>query len=216
MKKLLIDRNRTVSLDVDAQNGFTFNCPDELPVCNEHDIDDECNKSATKAKYRYASKDAHPENAEWNASDEKPQLSVVGLENVDIRWNKHCVVDTFGFELISKLPKMSEYDFFIYKGVEKDMHPYSPCYHDLAKKISTGIIEKAKCDNIKTFILNGLALTHCLGEGAIDLFNAKFEVIINLGATRGIGTPEEINIYIEKLKDIGIKFVNSADDIMDY
>jgi hypothetical protein len=28
-----IFRNKTASMDIDAQNGFTTNCPDELPVC---------------------------------------------------------------------------------------------------------------------------------------------------------------------------------------
>ena len=108
---------------------------------------------------------------------------------------------------------MCEYDFFIYKGVERDMHPYSPCYHDLAKKISTGIIEKAKQDHISTFILNGLALNYCLGSAALDLKDAGFEVIVNLGATRGIGTEEEITNYIQMLKTKGIIIINSADEL---
>lgn len=208
-----IVKNKSVSFDIDIQNGFTLNCPEELPVCEADDIVAEINKSATKAKYRYASKDAHPSNAKWNASDKLPQYSNVGLPNVDIRWNQHCVVGTYGFELISGLPKMCEYDFFIYKGVERDMHPYSPCYHDLAKKISTGIIEKAKQDHISTFILNGLALNYCLGSAALDLKDAGFEVIVNLGATRGIGTEEEITNYIQMLKTKGIIIINSADEL---
>jgi len=105
---------------------------------------------------------------------------------------------------------MEEYDFFIYKGVEKNLHPYSPCYHNLDKTISTGIIEKAKCDDVDTFIVSGLALNFCAGEGALDLINAGFKVIFNLGASRAIGDATK---YIEILKDKGVQFVDSADEI---
>ena len=208
-----IVKSKTASFDIDAQNGFSYNCPDELPVEGATDIVTECNKSATKAKYRYVSKDAHPSTALWNAYEGFEQFSTVGLPNVDIRWNQHCVVGTFGFELLSGLPHMSEYDYIVYKGAEKDMHPYSPIYHDLTKKISTGVIEKAKFDGINTFILNGLALNYCLGSAALDLIDAEFEVIVNLGATRGIGAQEDLDNYVEMLKSKGIKVVNSADEI---
>lgn len=217
--KIVIKKSETASLDIDAQNGFTYNCPGELPVFEGEDIVDECNKSATKASNRYASKDAHPANGLWTADAEHPQFSPVGLPSVDIRWNQHCVIGTYGFELLKGLPKMSEYDFFVYKGAERDLHPYSPCYHDLAKKISTGIIEKAKYDGVKTFILNGLALNVedtplCVGHGLIDLSNAGFEVILNLGATRGLGSEEGRNKFIEMLKTTyKIKVVDSADEI---
>ena len=205
-----INYKKSVSFDIDAQNGFTPICPDELPVIEGDLIVPECNKNATKCKYRYASKDAHPYNGLWTATETNPQFSTVGLPDVDIRWNKHCVVGTHGFELLSGLPKMTDYDFFVYKGVEKDLHPYSPIYHDLNKTKSTGIIEKAKYDGIETFILGGLALDYCLGEGAIDLANAGFEVIINLGATRSIGNTDE---FIEKIMNmnLNIKFIKSAD-----
>lgn len=205
-----VNYNTTVSFDIDSQNGFTPNCPGELPVKDGHLIVDELNKNATKTKFRYASKDAHPLNGAWTADKNNLQFSEVGLKNVDIRWNSHCVVGTYGFELIDGLPNMSEYDFFIYKGAERDMHPYSPCYHDLDKKISTGIIEKANQDGIRTFIVGGLALDYCMGEGAKDLLNAGFEVIVNLGATKSIGNDA---IMIDVLEKLGAKFVNSADEI---
>lgn len=207
-----VDFNFTVSLDVDAQKGFTPICPNELPVKGGDEIAIECNKNALKAKYRYMSKDAHPSTAEWKATEEKPQFTpIIGKKNMDIVWNEHCSVGTNGFELIDGLPHPSQYDFIVYKGAEKDMHPYSPIYHDLAKKISTGIIEKAKCDNIDTFILGGLALDFCLGEAAFDLKKSGFRVIVNLGATRAIGNKKE---FIKKAKKEGIEFIKTADEII--
>jgi nicotinamidase/pyrazinamidase len=209
MEKLFVTYGKTVSMDVDAQNGFTPNCLTELPVPEGNEIVEECNKNATKAAFRYMSKDAHPSQSAWTV-DENPMLTPVGLPNVDVCWPRHCVVGTYGFELIDGLPKPSEYNFIVYKGAEFDMHPYSPIYHDLAKKISTGVIEKAKCDGVDTFILGGLALDYCLGEAAFDLKNAGFRVIVNLGATRAIG---DAQAFIEKAKEKGIEFVETADEI---
>ena len=208
---MLIDFEKTASLDVDPQNGFTEKCPLELPVIGGHTIVTECNNNALYASKRYLSKDAHPNNGYWTATEENPQYSTVekSILNVDIRWNQHCVVGTPGFELIEGLPHPSEYNFIVYKGVEKDMHPYSPVYHDLKKKISTGLIEKAKCDKIDTFILGGLALEYCLGAAAYDLKAAGFDVIINLAATKPI-FQVDAEEYIAKAKNAGIKFVNST------
>jgi len=206
-KRLEIEYFSTVSLDVDPQNGFTPNCPLELPVDGGNEIADECNANAKLANYRYLSKDAHPASGIWNATEKKPQFTKIEGENVDLRWNQHCVVGTPGFELIKGLPHPSEYDFIVYKGAERDMHPYSPIYHDLAKRISTGIIEMAKCDGINTFVLGGLALDYCLKEAALDLRKAGFRVIVNLAATRAIGKAE---MAIDELMEKGVEFINNS------
>jgi nicotinamidase/pyrazinamidase len=204
METVKINFEKTASFDIDAQKGFTPICPDELPVPYGNTIVNELIKQAELAKYRIGSKDVHPQNAIWIASKDRKQFSTVVGENVDIRWNAHCMSGTKGAELLDGLPHVSEYDYFVFKGTEPDMHPYSPIYHDLNKKISTGVIEWARDKEITTFICGGLALNYCLGEGAIDLKKAGFEVIVNLSATKGVGTEEEINEYVEKLKELGI------------
>lgn len=211
MKDFLITRETTASLDVDAQNGFTGLCPLELPVEDGCKIAHECNKNALFASKRYMSKDAHPEGGLWESREGRPQFSEVGLPNVDIRWNRHCVVGSFGFELIKNLPHPSEYDFLVYKGVEKDMHPYSPVYHDLEKKITTGLIEVAKAQGIETFIIGGLALNYCAGQAALDLKAAGFEVIVNLAATKSIG---DASVFIADAKEKGVEFAKNSDDFM--
>jgi len=213
MKELFVIYGETASLDVDAQKGFTPICPLELPVPEGDKIVEECNKNAKKAIVRYMSKDAHPSNAVWKATAENPQFSKIeGKKNMDIVWNEHCTVGTVGFELLDGLPHPSQYNFIVYKGAERDMHPYSPIYHDLEKKISTGMIEKAKCDGIKAFVLGGLALNFCVKEAALDLKSAGFRVIINLGATRAFG---DAKVFIEKAEKEGIEFVESADEIIE-
>jgi len=211
MKELFVTYGKTASMDVDAQNGFTPNCPGELPVPDGDKIVEECNNNAKKAAFRYMSKDAHPYHGAWAVKND-PMLTPVGLPNVDVAWPRHCVVGTFGFELLKGLPKPSEYNFILYKGAEFDMHPCSPVYHDLGKKISTGLIEKATFDGVDTFILGGLALDYCLGEAAFDLRKAGFRVIVNLAATKAIG---DAKAFVEKAEKEGIEFVENSDEIID-
>ena len=129
------------SLDIDAQQCFTPLCPDELPVPDVDSIAHELNRQATLASLRIGSKDAHSPQAIWIADDEHPQLSPIDGKHVDVRWNKHAVPGERGFELLPGLPHPGDYDFFVWKGIEPDMHPYGCCYHDLDESLSTGLIE---------------------------------------------------------------------------
>ena len=217
--KILIVQRCTASINVDPQKGFTPICPDELPVPDGQNIVDELNGQNSLTKFKIVSKDVHPKDGKWIATPENPQLSIVGLPNVNIRWNRHCESGTVGMELLDGLPKMTEYDFFVAKGFESDLHPYSACYHDMDKKISTGIIEWLNQHDITSVIVGGLALNVentplCVGETVIDLANAGFQVILNLGAVRGLGTDEGKDKFIEMLKDThGILVVNSFKEI---
>lgn len=207
-----IIKEKTASFDVDAQKGFTPLCPNELPVKEGHHIAEALNRQAEFAIVRVGSKDAHPNGAMWEATEENPQFSEVGSKNVDIRWNKHCVVGTQGCELLDGLPAVFDYDYFVWKGIEKFLHPYSACYHTLDKKLSTGVIEFLKSKNIGTVILGGLAENFCVGYTAIDLASAGFEVIVNKKATRPIEGANE-DIYNEFTK-AGIIIIESLEDCL--
>ena len=198
-EKITVVFNKTASHNVDPQKGFTPLCPNELPVPDGDKIVDELNGQNNIVKYKTVSKDVHPFSAIWIANSENPQFSSIKGDNVDIVWNAHCISGTHGMELLDGLPKMSEYDFFLGKGFEIDFHPYSSCYHDIGKKISTGLIEWYKSKNITTVIVGGLALNFCVGSTVIDLVDAGFQVIVNLGACKGIGTIEEIDTYVNML-----------------
>ena len=209
----LHDISKVASIDIDAQNTFTPVCPDELPVPEGNLIADELNKQARRASLRIGSKDAHSPEAVWVATEDKPQFSVVeGEPNVDIRWVKHAVPGTKGFELIKGLPDVTEYDFFVWKGVEPNMHPYGSCYHDFAEKMSTGLIEFLNSKRIKTVIAGGLATDYCVKTTVLQLLNAGFDVIVNLGACRGIAD-DTVNQAIKEMKKAGARFVTTAQHI---
>ena len=217
--KVQVVKNKTVSHNVDPEKGFTPLCPNELPVPGGDEIVEELNGQNTKTDYISLSMDVHPPDADWEATPNKPQLSIVGLPNVDVRWNRHCVSGTYGCQLLDGLPSISEYNYFVAKGFVHDMHPYSSCYHDLDKKISTGLIEWYNQHNITTVIVGGLALNVednplCVGHTVIDLSNAGFQVILNMGAVRGLGSKEGQEKFIEMLKEkYGILVVDSYNDI---
>ena len=200
------------SFDVDSQYCFTPECPDELPVAGGTDIVDELNKQAKLAKYRLGSKDAHPINALWLSDNNHPPLSPLkGHDNIDVRWPKHAVPGTKGFELIKGLPHPIEYDFFVWKGVEPDLHPYGACYHDLAGQKTTGVIEFLKSKKITTVIVGGLATDYCVKNTALQLKEAGFKVIVNLAACRGVD-PKTTEQALKDMQKAGIELIRNAHD----
>ena len=214
VEKITVVFNKTASHNVDPQKGFTPLCPNELPVPDGENIVDEINKQNSLVKFKTVSKDVHPANAIWLANSKTPQFTPIKGDNVDVAWNAHCMSGTVGVELLDGLPKMIDYDFFVTKGVEPNLHPYSSCYHDLGRKMSTGLIEWYNSKGVTTVIVGGLALNFCVSSTVIDLVEAGFQVILNLGGCRGIGTQEELDNCVELLvNEYNVLVVNSADDI---
>lgn len=205
---IMLDINRTAAFDVDVQNGFTPACPEELPVPEGDEIAHALNEQAKYAKFRVGSKDAHCTNAAWIATDDKPQFTNLGLPNADIYWNEHCIMGTKGAELIDNLPAVTEYDFFVWKGIEPDLHPYGACFHDLEEKLSTGVIEFLKMKEVENVIVGGLATDYCVKNTALQLKRAGFNVVINLEACRGIAN-ETIATAIEEMKEAGIEIIDN-------
>ncbi len=206
-------RETVAAFDVDAQKCFTPLSPDELPVPDGNNIVHELNRQAELATVRIGSKDAHPANSVWVATDDKPQLSpVIGHKNVDLHWNRHAVPGTAGFELVDGLPNVTEYDFFVWKGVETDIHPYGACFHDLEERLSTGVIEFLRGRGISTIVIGGLALDHCVKTTALQLCNAGFRVFVNLAASRGLSNDTVVNA-LEEMKLAGVVIVSSVDEL---
>lgn len=177
---------RTASFDVDAQKGFTPICPGELPVAGGDEIVPALNEMASRAQLRVGSKDAHSPQAAWVVSDAAQMLQPLPLANADLTWVSHCVPGTTGFELLDGLPAPVDYDFFVWKGIEPDMHPYGACYHDLAERRSTGVIEFLRQAEVERVLVGGLALDYCVSTTALQLRKAGFAVAVYLPACRAI------------------------------
>lgn len=205
-----INVQQTASFDVDAQNTFTPVCPNELPVAGGAEIVDELNAQATLARLRIGSKDAHSPSAVWVANETNPPLSPIdGEPNADIRWPRHAEPGTKGFELIEGLPAVTEYDFFVWKGVEPNMHPYGACYHDLANRMSTGVIEYLRSKGVNTVLVGGLATDYCVKNTVLQLREAGFRVIVNLAAVRGVA-PNTTEQALAEMREAGVELVKNA------
>ena len=218
-KKIQIVKSVTASHIVDAQKGFTKLCPNELPVPDGELIVKEIKEQNKLVKYKTLSKDVHPSNAIWIADKKNPQLSSIDGKNVDVFWNAHCISGTYGMELLNGIGHITDYDFFVAKGFEPDLHPYTSVYHDLKKKISTGLIEWYNQHDISTVIIGGLALNSektplCVGETVIDLSNAGFQVILNLAATKSLGSElGRIHFVDTLINKYNILIINSCKEL---
>ncbi len=209
----LPDRDRIATFDVDAQRTFTPLCPDELPVPDGDAIADELNRQAGLARFRVGSKDAHSPKAAW-VTEEPAMIGAPGVEgaNVEEHWPVHAVPGTEGFELLASLPRPADYDFFVWKGVELDMHPYGACFHDLAETMSTGVIEWLKAKGVSHVLVGGLATDYCVKATARQLAEAGFRTILNLAACRGIA-PASTEAALDELRSIGVQVVDSTEDL---
>ncbi|MCK9818171.1 MAG: nicotinamidase [Candidatus Pseudomonas colombiensis] len=201
----------TASFDVDAQKSFTPLCPDELPVAGGDRIGGELNFMATLAGLRVGSKDAHSPQAPWVVADAAQMLQPTGLEHADLTWVSHCVPGTEGFTLLDDLPTPYEYDYFVWKGIEPDLHPYGACYHDLHGKLSTGVIEYLNSRGVTQVIVGGLALDFCVKTTALQLAAAGFKVIIHLPACRAISEQGAAQA-IQDMQQAGIAIAATRED----
>lgn len=211
--RLLGPKSTIASLDIDAQCGFTDLCPQELPVPEGTQIVTELNHQARLAQYRIGSKDAHSPNAYW-VSTPLTSGSPPG-EHMDAYWPAHCVPGTLGFQALAGLPHPSTYDFFVWKGIEPDMHPYGACYHDLKERLSTGLIEFLTCKAIDTVLVGGLATDFCVKSTVLQLRRNGFQVFLNLGACRGLA-PHTTQKAIALMKEQGTHIISSYKTLLSH
>lgn len=209
MQRVEIEKNKTACIDVDPQQGFSELCPNELPVAGALQIVDELILNHGKASLKLVSRDMHPPGAAWEAESPDRMLEPVGLPQVDIKWNPHCVVGTQGVELLPGLPSVREYDFQINKGIDPDAHPYGAFYHDQADTLSTGGIEFLRSNQIDTVIVGGLALDFCVKKSVEQLVAAGFKVIVNLASTRAV-FPDNAESVVYELEQQGVVMVENA------
>ncbi|MEE4232383.1 nicotinamidase [Pseudomonas viridiflava] len=205
-------RVKTASFDVDAQKSFTPLCPDELPVKGGDQIGAALNFMATFANLRIGSKDAHAANAPWVVDAPDKMLQPTGLKHADLTWVSHCVPGTEGFELLDELPRPLDYDYFVWKGVEPDLHPYGALWHNLDETLSTGVIEYLRSKGIERVIVGGLALDFCVRTTALQLVRAGFAVVLYTPACRGISEEGSLAALAE-MANAGILIANNQQEL---
>jgi nicotinamidase/pyrazinamidase len=124
----------------------------------------------------------------------------------------HCVPGRKGFELLDGLPAPIDYDFFVWKGVEPDLHPYGTCFHDLAERRSTGLIEFLQARKVDTVLVGGLATDYCVKTSVLQLRRAGFRVIVHLDACRGIAPATVASAHTQMI-EAGAELAQSLIDV---
>ena len=211
----MLRKKETASFDVDCQKGFTPLCPNELPVPKGNRIVKELDENAKRARYRIGSKDAHCEQAKWIDRTGNRTGKRTRYVCAPHYWPAHCIIGTKGFELLDGLPDTLAYDFFVWKGMELDIHPYGACYHDPQETFSTGVIEWLKLKGVRNVICGGLALDYCLGATALQLYKSGFVVYVNLAASPGLNEVSIKKMMLD-FKFQGIITINNARSIASF
>jgi nicotinamidase/pyrazinamidase len=92
------------------------------------------------------------------------------------------------------------------------MHPYGSCFHDLKGRLSTGLIEFLRAHQVNLVLAGGLATDYCVKTTVLQLLGAGFQVVVNLGACRGLA-PNTTEQAIEAMREAGARFVQSASEL---
>ncbi|WPO98464.1 isochorismatase family protein [Pseudomonas sp. HR96] len=206
-------KHSTATFDVDAQKGFTPLCPQELPVTGGETLAPILNAMAELGRFRVGSKDAHSATASWVNPDRSQMASATGLAEAPLHWPSHCVVGTEGFELLEGLPHPQAYDFFVWKGVESDLHPFGACFHDVSERRTTGVIEVLQSQGIERVLVGGLAFDFCVKDTAIQLAKAGFEVIVVREACKAISQPTAA-AATQAMSAAGVRIVETLEQLV--
>jgi nicotinamidase/pyrazinamidase len=186
---------QTCLLLVDAQQGFTTLCPQELPVPGALDIIPQINRLLALAWARIdASQDWHPAD----------HCSFLGRR--DNLYPPHCVMGTPGAEFLPGLDSTRFHAIFR-KGFDRDVEAYAitaqhPGYPDFLQ-----------AEQFTSVVICGIAANICCFYTARDLRRAGFNVFLVEDASAGIDVPAA-NLFQHKAKsegqEMGIAYVNTA------
>lgn len=201
------------SVEVDVMKTFSELCPNELPVEGALEIVKPINKMAMKAEFRIGTKCAHSEKAEWRTNKNEEVGQSRDNPQSPHKWKMHGVPGTMGFEMLDGMPEPTEYDYFVWKGMETDLHPYGACYHDPLNKISTGLIEWLLINDVTTVVVSGLAFDYCVKTTALELAETGlFKVVLIKECTRGIN-PNGYDAVEKELTDNGVILLNTVEEL---
>jgi len=180
-----IDPRRAALLVVDAQQGFTQLCPEELPVPGGHRIVPRVNRLLGLPWERIdASQDWHPPD----------HCSFRGRR--DNLYPPHCVAGTRGAEFLPGL-KTERFHTVWRKGYHRDADAYAVTAQH------PGLAGLLKEHGIKTVVVCGLATNICCFFAARDLRRAGFRVVLVEDASAGIDVPGA-GLFQDKAREEGI------------
>ncbi|POS82093.1 hypothetical protein EPUL_006161, partial [Erysiphe pulchra] len=170
---------------------------------------------------RIASKDWHPESHISFASNHPGREPFSDFiinrnptkadEEKKIRlWPNHCVIDTFGAQLVSELA-VNKLDLVINKGTEENAEMYSMFYNIWGK--DSGLLKILKEKNVTDVLVVGVAFDYCVKETAIHAAKEGFRTIVIREATRATST-ENWSLTEKDLYDFGVEVLSIKDHVI--
>jgi nicotinamidase/pyrazinamidase len=136
------------------------------------------------------------------------QIELNGLPQT--LWPVHCVQNTRGAELASRLNRERIAKVFP-KGTDPGIDSYSGLFDNGHRK-STGLGEWVQAQGVTEVFVCGLATDYCVKFTALDAITMGFKTHFIEDASRGVNLrPDDVKNAIEEMKRAGIGIVQSAD-----
>lgn len=183
-----------------------------LPVVGGHKIIKGINSLQKKFDLVIATKDWHPDNHMSFASNhqgKKPFESIELKNNKEqTLWPDHCVPGTKGADFANGLDTSKIQDI-IYKGINPNVDSYSGFY-DNFKSSQTILHKYLKKKGVKKIYIVGLAADYCVKFTALDGVDLGYETYIIEDMTKAV-FPQKIQSEYEKMREIGVKIIKSAE-----
>lgn len=157
-----------------------------------------------------ATLDWHPPNHKSFASISKQKIGSIGILNnlPQIWWPDHCIENSHGAQLNSKIPK-NKIDFFVKKGTNKEIDSYS-AFFDNGKLLKTTLDDYLKNNNINTIYALGLATDYCVKFTVIDALELNYKVFVIKDCVKPVNLNEnDAKIALKEMQKKGAKLINS-------
>ncbi len=186
----------TALLVVDAQQGFTSLCPEELPVPGGLEIVPNVNRLLA---LDWARIDA---SQDWHPPDHRSFLG-----QTDNLYPPHCVQGTRGADFLPEL-HTQRFHAIWRKGYRRDVEAYAVTAQH------PGMFTLYRAEGITAVVVCGLARNICCFHTARDFRTAGFRVLLVEDASAGIDVPAASLFQEEAHREgvaLGIEYVKASE-----
>ena len=125
-----------------------------------------------------------------------------------ILWPTHCVQDTAGAAILSKLDTTRIAEVFR-KGKDRDVDSYSGFFNN-GRRTATGLGEFLNRQGITRLYVMGLATDYCVKFTALDARSLGFDTVLIEDGCRGVGLQAgDIEAAVAEMRAAGVRVVQS-------
>lgn len=160
-----------------------------------------------------ATQDWHPVDHKSFASNQPGRkagevIDLGGLQQV--LWPDHCIQNTFGSRLASKLNK-GMIEKVIQKGTNRNIDSYSG-FFDNGKKQDTGLHGYLQSKNIRTVCIVGLATDYCVKYTALDATSLGYQTTVFSDGVKAVNLQKGDDMKaISEMQAAGIQVTTSRE-----